>query len=294
MLAARAKAAAASGAEADAASTRAVQLSPAAARRASDALRQALAALLPGDADAAQALAARDGGAAARALARGASQLLATLPSGFLEPLCPPGSLSAHQLGVLRALNQELGREYAMRRQMLILRADCTLASLLTSNRTSHAATKAEAQRAIAPEREAMNAEVCVAAEEVFSVCRADLAALARKTSTQEERHAQASVKRVRIGAVPDRGGRTEGRADPSMPAFMPRVEGAAGNGGAGRGRGRGARGDGERKRKHSAQQAVPQAAALPDAQPAAPAPKSVSWKPKPKPAATATDAPAA
>jgi len=294
--------AAAAGAEAGAAPP-AVPLAPEEARRVSSALREALSSLCAPACAAASA--ARDGPALARAAAAAASALAATLPAGFLDPLLPRGALSESQLAVLTAINEALGEEYAMRRAMLVHRADCTLASLLTSARTSHAATRAEAERCVAPERGGMvAAEGGVACDEAFDVCKADLASLARKTSCKEERHASASVKRVLIGDVPDRGGRTEGRADPSMPRWAPRAEGAeprpargggrgGGGGGGGRRGGGGGKGGGRGRGGEAAAAAAPAdaAAAAPAAAPAAAAAaaapadgkRSVAWKPKPK-----------
>ena len=63
-----------------------------------------------------------------------------------------------------------------------------------------------------------------------------------------------AAVKHVRIGPVPDRGGRPdEARSVRDMPSFKPRSEssGGGGGGGGGGGRGGGGRGGGGDQGKH-------------------------------------------
>ena len=267
-------------------------LLPPAARRVSIALREAAAALCPDDPGAADALKRRDGVALAAALSDSAAKLVQSLPPGFLEPLCSRSSLSPGQLEQLAQLNACLCDEYAMRRRMLIHRADCTLASLLTSSRTAAPATGAEARRLIAPEREAMLEEARVTVDDVFTTTKADLAALARKTSGATERHAVATVKRVLIGAVPDRGGRAEeGRTaggKHGMPAFVPRKTGGeAHGGGQGRGGGRGGRGRGGGRGGGGDKQ---EAAAVAPAD-AAPAKPRVAWKAKAAPAAAGAGA---
>lgn len=265
-----------------------VGLLPPAARRVSIALREAAAALCPDDLGAAEALKRRDGVALGAALAEAAHKLVQSLPPGFLEPLVSRSSVTPAQMEQLGQLNACLCEEYSMRRRMLIHRADCTLASLLTSSRTAAPATGAEARRAIAPEREAMLEEAAVTVDDVFTTTKADLAALARKTSGSSERHAVATVKRVLIGAVPDRGGRAEeGRAaggKHGMPAFVPRKPGGGGDGpggGPGRGGGRGGRGRGGGGRGGADKQET-------GAADAAPAKPRVAWKTKAAPPAAA------
>ena len=248
-------------------------------------------ALCHRDAAVAEALKRKDGLAVASAISAAAQQLVDTLPHGFLDPLYPAGSLNAGQVEKLHQLNECLREEYGMRRKMLIHRADCTLAALLTSSRTAAPATAAEAKRAIGPEREAMREDPVVTVADVFTTCKADLAALARKTSAVEERHAQATVKRVLIGAVPDRGGRAgEGRApgQKGMHAFAPRKPDASPGSGRGGGRGarggRGGRGGGDKATPQTAEKApAPAAGGQAAAKP------RVAWKPKGK---GGTDAP--
>lgn len=216
------------------------------AARLSGAVREAAAALAPKDPKVQAALVENDGVKLAQALAAAAAAVAATLPPDFLEPLLARGSLSDEDVAVLERLNGALCAEYAMRREMLIRRTDCTLDALLTSARTASAARRAEAMRAVAPERAAMHPEAGVVTDDVFRVCTAHLASLARKTSCASERHAQASVKRVLMGAVPDRGGRTADAVGGDMPAWKPRAEGGDGGRGGGGGRGgRGGRGGG-------------------------------------------------
>ncbi len=193
-------------------------LSAAQARRVCAALREASAALLPsGDAG---ALAVRDGTAAAAALAAAAAALAASLPPGFFEPLLSRDALAPADLAALQELNGLFCTEYRMRREMLIHRVDCTLDALLTSPRTAAPARRAEAMRAVAPERAAMSAEPGVRC----AAMRADHAAWARFCV----RCACADAYRA---AAPQRGGRVRGvprspgqrGAQDELPAGAPR-----------------------------------------------------------------------
>ena len=134
-------------------------LSVADACRVSASLREAAAALLPGDASAAAALAARDGVALAAALAQAGHALAASLPPAFLAPLLSRAALDGDDVAALEELNAAFREEYGMRREMLIRRVDCTLAAMMTSPRTGQPARRAEAMRAVAPERAAMSAD---------------------------------------------------------------------------------------------------------------------------------------
>ena len=137
-------------------------MSAADASRVSASLREAAAALLPGDTAAAAALAARDGVALAAALGAAGPSLAASLPPGFLAPLLSRGAFDGDDMAALAALNESFCEEYAMRREMLVRRVDCTLAAMMTSPRTAPPARRAEAMRAVAPERAAMSAEAGV------------------------------------------------------------------------------------------------------------------------------------
>jgi hypothetical protein len=147
---------------ADTAAEPAAGLSAADASRVSASLREAASALLPGDASAASALAARDGVALAAALAAAAPALAASLPPAFLAPLLSRADLDGEDLAALTALNESFCEEYAMRREMLVRRVDCTLDAMMTSPRTAAPARRAEAMRAVAPERAAMSVEAGV------------------------------------------------------------------------------------------------------------------------------------
>jgi hypothetical protein len=137
------------------ADTRVPSLTPAQARRVCASVREACASLRAGG----DALSVHDGVAAVTSLAAAACDLAASLPPGFLDPLLPRGTLNEEQMAQLRELNGLLCGEYRMRREMLIHRVDCTLAALMTSPRTAAPARRAEALRAVAPERDAMSAE---------------------------------------------------------------------------------------------------------------------------------------
>ena len=149
-----------------------------------------------------------------------------------------------------------LSSEYAVRREMIARRCHVTLRSFGYSSRL---ASSPEVAR-----------DFCHAADELLVVGRdgggvtatsarcattADLALAARRVTSGACGTFDANVKKVLIGAVPDRGGRPDGkRNEAHMPAFTARAHGVGshldkvdhggrGRGGGGRGGGRPGRG---------------------------------------------------
>ncbi|KAL4855913.1 hypothetical protein ACK3TF_003675 [Chlorella vulgaris] len=210
---------------------------------------RSIAALLKLDAAATAPTAA----ALAAAVLAGVEQLLARLPPSFFEPVLPPGSLSEAQLAILEEVDEVLRAEYSLRRRMLIERVKVTLQSFMWSPRLKEQGTTAAAQALVDAAVSQMRVKPQVAAADVFGATLPDLLAILER-ATSGDTGVRASVKSVRIGKVPDRGGRPEGRKrDADMPAWtgrkarkhatrLPPVtqgRGGRGRGGPGRGRGR-------------------------------------------------------
>ncbi|KAI3424779.1 hypothetical protein D9Q98_008167 [Chlorella vulgaris] len=200
---------------------------------------RSIAALLKLDAAATAPTAA----ALAAAVLAGVEQLLARLPPSFFEPVLPPGSLSETQLAILKDVDEVLRSEYSLRRRMLIERVKVTLQSFMWSPRLKEQGTTAAAQALVDAAVSQMRVKPQVAAADVFGATLPDLLAILER-ATSGDTGVRASVKSVRIGKVPDRGGRPEGRKrDADMPAWTGRKvtqgRGGRGRGGPGRGRGR-------------------------------------------------------
>lgn len=182
---------------------------------------------------AARVLGAKEGGTAMETLERieeKMEEVIAEMPEGHLDFLLPEG-LSEAESEALRNVDEALRREYRVRREMLIRRAEATTSSFLWSPRVE--SRKGELQQEVESSIARMSKEPSVNAdEEVKRAKRAQVAFAARKTSTGEAGRLNSSVKSVRIGAVPDRGGRTDITRKGSMPAFQSRRPGSGRSGG--------------------------------------------------------------
>lgn len=148
------------------------------------------------------------------------------LPDGFFAPIL--GAEDATLRESLAEVDAALRAEYRLRRRMLLERARVTVRSLLWSDRLEEperAALEARASEALAAAREE---PATVAPAELLAVRLADVhATMNAATSTSAAGTRSTAIKRVVIGAVPDRGGRVEGRAAP-MPAWTARRAPAA------------------------------------------------------------------
>ncbi len=181
---------------------------------------------------------------AAAAVEVAVQALVERLPPAFFEPVVPPGSLSDAQEAQLGEVATALHAETALRRRMLIERVKVTLKSFMWSPRLGEGAERAAAEAAMEAGLAEMAPEPHVTLEDVFTANLGDLMGITeRATSSGSGGGAKARVKEVLIGAVPDRGGRTEGRRKVDMPEWSERKVTAGGRGG--RGGGRGGRGGG-------------------------------------------------
>lgn len=234
------------------------------ASRATWRLAEALARLDPS-----VAAAAPDAPTVAAAALACVKRALAALPTDHLRPVFPGGDARESgdafpgldgDPGIRRAVDavaDELAREYALRKETVARRAGLTVTSFSYSERLRGTPEVARdfLRRAGAGGTQAQGRDALPGVGRSPSLAdarRARVADLARcvlRTDAEAHRTLDASVKRVLIGNVPDRGGRTEearGGGGGNMPAFTARVEGG-GRGGGGRGRGgsQGGRGGG-------------------------------------------------
>ncbi|KAL6773858.1 hypothetical protein ACKKBG_A22790 [Auxenochlorella protothecoides x Auxenochlorella symbiontica] len=170
------------------------------------------------------------GGASAVALAEAAAgrveALAAQLPPGFFDPLLPalPGPEGETLRAALVEVDAALRSEYTLRRAMLKERAAVTLRSLLWSDRLEEPEAKA-CEVSIDAALAAMPPDPVVSLDEVHAARLGDLYSIMDAATSGAG--SGAWVKSVRIGAVPDRGGRVEGRARAApMPGWTARKAG--------------------------------------------------------------------
>ena len=247
-----------SGAGSGAASTP-LPLDPAQRIRVSDALHR-LADGLSGDDAVVAAAEPKQKGTAPSAFAvvdaavSAVARAFASLPADHRSRIFPDGGATAtgltpNQRETLASISEALAREYATRKETVARRAGVTVQSFGYSARlrdspevTRDFARRAGAGGAQAQGRDALPVDARVRPEDVWDARVADLARAVQRTNAEASRTLDASVKRVLIGSVPDRGGRTEGGgARVDMPAFTARAAGGEHTvGGAGRGRGGG------------------------------------------------------
>ena len=177
---------------------------------------------------------------------------LAALPTDHLHPVFPggdapgPGGDAFPGLdgdpGIRRtvdAVADELAREYALRKETVARRAGLTVTSFSYSKRLRGTPEVGRdfLRRAGAGGTQAQGRDALPGIGRSPSLAdakRARVADLARcvlRTNAEAHRTLDASVKRVLIGNVPDRGGRTEEArgGGGNMPAFTARVAGGRG-----------------------------------------------------------------
>eukprot|EP00208_Stichococcus_sp_RCC1054_P001963 CAMPEP_0206141654 /NCGR_PEP_ID=MMETSP1473-20131121/13709_1 /ASSEMBLY_ACC=CAM_ASM_001109 /TAXON_ID=1461547 /ORGANISM="Stichococcus sp, Strain RCC1054" /LENGTH=347 /DNA_ID=CAMNT_0053536315 /DNA_START=412 /DNA_END=1451 /DNA_ORIENTATION=- len=151
-------------------------------------------------------------------------KLLEALPPDFNEPLLTRESLSEAQLKQVLEIDEALRSQHLLRRQMLVERAKVTLQSFLWSKRLQQQGTEAQARAAADAGIAAMSEPLSAKAEDIFEFRQVDLAAISARVTNGSGGGTRASVKDILIGAVPDRGGRAEGReAAAKMPQWAPR-----------------------------------------------------------------------
>jgi hypothetical protein len=196
---------------------------------------------------------------------------MAALPPDHRARLFPPGAeaaLAPNERATLRDVAAALDSEYRTRKETVARRAGLTARAFAQSARLEDQPDVCEAFRRRAEVREDggegpradsgsvrdadsdLPRRVNVGLADVWDARVGDLARVDQRTNAEQARALEASAKRVRIGAVPDRGGRATRSGDKerekiAMPAFAPRTSAAgAGNGDASRaGNNKGGRG---------------------------------------------------
>ena len=187
---------------------------------------------------------------------------LAALPTDHLAPVFPdadprgdaPPGLHADpkSRAIVDAVADELRKEYALRKETVARRAGVTVQSFSYSKRLRDQPEvardflrRAGAGGTQAQGRDGLPVGGGVSIADVKRAKTADLARCILRTNAEAHRVLDASVKRVLIGNVPDRGGRTgeaRGAGGGHMPEFTARVAGGGGATHHGGGRGRGGR----------------------------------------------------
>ncbi|XP_058471070.1 protein FAM98B [Solea solea] len=173
--------------------------------------------------------------------------LLKDLPGASIGSPVLTKSLSTEQWARLQDINSVLSSEYECRRRMLIKRLDVTVQSFGWSDR---AKVKVDSMaRAYQPKRHSLRPQSKVDMAMLLAA-REDLCNVMKTSSGSSREKTTCAVNKVRMGRVPDRGGRpSEIHAPPpEMPPWQKRQDGGGGWRGGGRGgggRGYGGRGGG-------------------------------------------------
>ena len=172
--------------------------------------------------------------AAARARAT-----LETLPKNHTERVLDSSKWTNAQRDMIERVERALHDEYKARRRMVRTRAEVTTTSFCYSPRLNALKDVREdfARRVI----EELHVAPQVTMDDVCDARYADLAMAGIKVTAGNE-GLQSAVKKVMMGSVPDRGGRTDGndRVTANMPSFAERKEAPSGGGGRGSGGGGG------------------------------------------------------
>ena len=210
-----------------------------------------LAAAAAGGAEAAGRAGNGCGGAAGvlEAAAARATRALEVLPSNHTHKVLDATSWTPAQSELIESVERALHDEYKARREMVAKRAQVTTTSFCYSARLNSLKDVREdfARRVVSE----LHAAPTVTMDDVRDARFADLAMAGIKVNAGSA-GLQSAVKKVLMGAVPDRGGRTDGndRANAPMPKFTERVaEPSGGGGGRGGGRGGGGRSQKEKKK---------------------------------------------
>ncbi|XP_050451178.1 protein FAM98A isoform X2 [Cataglyphis hispanica] len=183
------------------------------------------------------------------------SEVLKTVSTDHLGKPLIEIELSAKQWDELGKLQEEMHKEYTIRREMLLKRLDVTVQSFLWSDRIK--LQENEVNTRYEERRKTLKNEPKVTMADLLAA-RDDLAVIEKTSNASVRKNTKSKVNSVIIGAVPDRGGRPyeQEPPPPEMPPWQKdRVQGpqgpqsfrggGGGGGGGGGDRGRGGRGGG-------------------------------------------------
>ncbi|XP_064093639.1 protein FAM98A-like [Macrobrachium nipponense] len=159
-------------------------------------------------------------------------------PSLIGKPLFN-GVLSDKQWALLDQMQQELHKEYTMRREMMIKRLDVTIQSFQWSDKAKQ--RENDLAKAFRTKRDPMKEEPDVSLGDMLAA-REDLAVLEKTSNASVRKRTKTPLNKVVIGRVPDRGGRANELEPPppEMPSWTQRSDGGGRGGGGGGGGGGG------------------------------------------------------
>ena len=166
------------------------------------------------------------------------------------KPLMSKQVLTEDQWEQVQTIADGLNADYSLRRKMLLTRMDATIQSFTWSDRVK--GREGEVGDMYRARRQMMGDAPGVTVADLLAA-REDEAIMEAVSGSGARRHTRTSINKVMIGAVPDRGGRTETMAapPPEMPSWQQRQpdQGRGGRGG-GRGGGGHNRGGGNQGRQ--------------------------------------------
>ncbi|KAI7804721.1 protein FAM98A [Triplophysa rosa] len=174
-------------------------------------------------------------------------EALSKVPPSHVGPPLLKKPLGPVHCEKIEAINQALVNEYEVRRKMLLKRIDVTVQSFGWSEKAKTNAEKLA--KVYQPLRTALATKTRVSVAHLFAA-REDLSKILRTSSGQIREKTACAINKVRMGRVPDRGGRPNEiePPPPEMPTWQKRQDGPQGGGGGqfysggggGRGGGRG------------------------------------------------------
>jgi len=159
------------------------------------------------------------------AAAARATETLASLPENHTATLLDASKWTNEQRVLIERVERALHDEYKARREMVAKRAQVTTTSFCYSSRLNalKAVREEFARRAVSD----LHIMPQVTMDDVCDARHADLAMAGIKV-TAGRGALNSAVKKIMIGAVPDRGGRTDTNDRAAMPAFQVRVDAPA------------------------------------------------------------------
>jgi len=165
-----------------------------------------------------------------------ATATLRELPENHARKVLDASSWTNAQRELIERVERALHDEYKARREMVAKRAQVTTTSLCYSARLNALKdVREEFARRVVSE---LHVAPQVTMDDVCDARYADLAVAGIKVTAGSD-GLQSAVKKVLMGSVPDRGGRTDGSDRAAMPAFAARTDApSGGRGGGGRGGG--------------------------------------------------------
>ena len=155
------------------------------------------------------------------------------------EPLMSKQVLTGDQWNKVETVAAGLNADYTLRRRIMLTRLDATIQSFTWSDRMQ--GREAELGDMYRERRRLMREDPGLGVSDVLAA-RDDVAVVEKVSSSGARMNTRTSVNKVMIGAVPDRGGRTDTMQapPPEMPSWSQRQpdQGRGGRGGGGRGGG--------------------------------------------------------